>query len=297
MDIYIYRNEQREGPYTLVQINAALELGSCSSSDLAWIEGWEDWQPLSSVPGLKRFTPPPAPSVIQHKTDSRKPRKSNKNYIYKITVFIGILIAIFAANYFKQDIYHSDNNLNEQKLKQAEADKNAQLEKQSQEFYINVIQVLEGGVLADRLTKHDLDLKNKEEKRQKGMSEMEIVASDTSKKASKRNAVLLDIYIKNLRMMQENPTTHESYLKNKEEADHLEDLHSTALREDELCKELGTPNEKYEDREQDIIYIQGNLAATNNQLFYINAYRDGSCSYRMQNNATNNVERWILKTK
>ena len=77
MKIYISRDGQRLGPYTLQQINAGASFGSFTSSDLAWIEGWADWQPLSMVPG---FVPPvsaPSPYLpILSQKDSITPRTS-----------------------------------------------------------------------------------------------------------------------------------------------------------------------------------------------------------------------------
>jgi len=58
MQIYITRDGQQLGPYTLEQINSGASLGSFTSADLAWIEGWVDWQPLSKVPGFVSSMPP-----------------------------------------------------------------------------------------------------------------------------------------------------------------------------------------------------------------------------------------------
>ena len=44
------------------QINAELAAGTLKTSDLAWIEGWKAWQPLSAVPGVRApMQPPPLP--------------------------------------------------------------------------------------------------------------------------------------------------------------------------------------------------------------------------------------------
>ena len=60
MNIYIAKNNQREGPYNIDAINTKLLQGELSKSDIAWMEGWTDWQPLSAVPGITRGEFPPS---------------------------------------------------------------------------------------------------------------------------------------------------------------------------------------------------------------------------------------------
>ncbi len=52
MQIYITRDGQRLGPYSVEDINAQLAAGTVSATDLAWYEGVASWIPLSSVPGI-----------------------------------------------------------------------------------------------------------------------------------------------------------------------------------------------------------------------------------------------------
>ena|ERR1700677_268242 len=47
MGIYIHKNNEKFGPYSLDQILGWLKEGSCLRTDLAWREGMPDWQPLS----------------------------------------------------------------------------------------------------------------------------------------------------------------------------------------------------------------------------------------------------------
>jgi hypothetical protein len=58
--IYVTRDGQRLGPYSLQEINERLGNAAISPSDLAWYQGINDWVPLSSVPGIAT-TPPPYP--------------------------------------------------------------------------------------------------------------------------------------------------------------------------------------------------------------------------------------------
>ena len=62
MQIFISRNGQQLGPYTLDIINAGLSAGSFGPDDLAWYEGAAAWAPLSTLPGVVigvRSPPPP----------------------------------------------------------------------------------------------------------------------------------------------------------------------------------------------------------------------------------------------
>jgi len=65
MDIYITRNGQRLGPYSLDEANINLRDGVIETSDLAWHAGLSDWVPLSEVPGIMA-APPPPPLRPQH---------------------------------------------------------------------------------------------------------------------------------------------------------------------------------------------------------------------------------------
>lgn len=46
MQIYIVKSGQQAGPYSREQINAMINEGSASLSDLSWRNGLPDWQPL-----------------------------------------------------------------------------------------------------------------------------------------------------------------------------------------------------------------------------------------------------------
>jgi len=61
MNIYIQKDGRQQGPFPLEEINAKALRGELGPSDPAWIEGWAQWQLLSSVPG---FVPGPDPSAL-----------------------------------------------------------------------------------------------------------------------------------------------------------------------------------------------------------------------------------------
>lgn len=64
MEIYICRNNDQLGPYSIDQVNACLRDGSLVRADLAWYEGIADWAPLSTVPGVAAGPPPPPPIPV-----------------------------------------------------------------------------------------------------------------------------------------------------------------------------------------------------------------------------------------
>ena len=57
MNIYITRNGQQLGPYTLEQIQSQVNSGALLPADLAWCEGMANWAPLSDVPGYPGGSP------------------------------------------------------------------------------------------------------------------------------------------------------------------------------------------------------------------------------------------------
>jgi uncharacterized RDD family membrane protein YckC len=52
MKIYITRDGQRTGPYSLEEVNRQLAAGTISPVDQAWSEGSPGWKPLLSFPGV-----------------------------------------------------------------------------------------------------------------------------------------------------------------------------------------------------------------------------------------------------
>jgi hypothetical protein len=49
MDIFVAKNDQKLGPYTLEEVRARIDSGSFSWEDLGWHEALTDWQPLSRL--------------------------------------------------------------------------------------------------------------------------------------------------------------------------------------------------------------------------------------------------------
>jgi len=67
MQIYVGKNGQQLGPFSLEEINRKLADGTFAGTDLAWYEGAAGWAPLSGVAGVvipptSPATPAPAPA-------------------------------------------------------------------------------------------------------------------------------------------------------------------------------------------------------------------------------------------
>src|SRR5947208_2293588 len=67
MQIYVGKNGQQLGPFSLEEVNRKLADGTFAGTDLAWYEGAAGWVPLSSVAGVvippsAAATPAPTPA-------------------------------------------------------------------------------------------------------------------------------------------------------------------------------------------------------------------------------------------
>ena len=60
MNIFIYRNGTKDGPYTLQEIKKYLTNGTFNETNLAWYEGCSDWLPLKDVITSASTALPPA---------------------------------------------------------------------------------------------------------------------------------------------------------------------------------------------------------------------------------------------
>lgn len=65
MTIYIVKNEQKKGPYTLENAVGMIRKGEFSLSDLAWTEGMADWKPLHLFTDIAGSVMPPIPLKTQ----------------------------------------------------------------------------------------------------------------------------------------------------------------------------------------------------------------------------------------
>ena len=62
MQIYVGKNGQQLGPFSLEELNRKLADGTFAGTDLAWYEGAAGWAPLSGVAGVVIPAPAPAPT-------------------------------------------------------------------------------------------------------------------------------------------------------------------------------------------------------------------------------------------
>jgi hypothetical protein len=62
MNIYIYKNNQQEGPYNVDEVKNMVALGTLKSEDLAWHEGISDWLMLKTFKEVFPSEPPPPPT-------------------------------------------------------------------------------------------------------------------------------------------------------------------------------------------------------------------------------------------
>jgi hypothetical protein len=56
MDVYIAKDGQQQGPYSVEQLDEMLQQEAITGDDLFWYEGCEGWHPISQFPG---YVPPP----------------------------------------------------------------------------------------------------------------------------------------------------------------------------------------------------------------------------------------------
>jgi len=61
MNIYIVKNSERQGPYSIEQVVGFIRKGEYLMSDLAWREGMADWQPIHTLADIVSAVLPPLP--------------------------------------------------------------------------------------------------------------------------------------------------------------------------------------------------------------------------------------------
>jgi len=52
VNVYVYKNDEKSGPFSLEELQASLDEGAFSPIDSAWFEGCEEWTTVSHVPGI-----------------------------------------------------------------------------------------------------------------------------------------------------------------------------------------------------------------------------------------------------
>jgi hypothetical protein len=64
MTLYIAKNDQKLGPYTIAEAQSLVTVGTIQATDWAWYEGLADWIPLNQVPGFAVTAAPAAPVPV-----------------------------------------------------------------------------------------------------------------------------------------------------------------------------------------------------------------------------------------
>ncbi len=75
IDLYIWREGQTEGPYSSLEVRKKIWEQALQPSDFGWREGFDDWKPLSEIPGLIVPEVPQAPSTASVPEPSGSRRK------------------------------------------------------------------------------------------------------------------------------------------------------------------------------------------------------------------------------
>jgi len=105
MAIYITKNGQQLGPYSVIEAQNLVRSGTVVDTDLAWQDGLANWVPLNQLPGF-RYVPPPAPAVPRPTTTpeaSHRMPVENKSVLKKIgggIAAVAILLFKFAGPLF-----------------------------------------------------------------------------------------------------------------------------------------------------------------------------------------------------
>jgi GYF domain 2 len=71
MEIYVMRNGEQLGPFSMEDAQAQIDNGSLSKSDRAWVEGLENWKPLDDVLASSRLSVPKTESPQKQKRIGR----------------------------------------------------------------------------------------------------------------------------------------------------------------------------------------------------------------------------------
>ncbi len=110
MALYLTKNGEQLGPYTLDEVQALVRSGTVAENEWAWQEGLPNWIPLNQIPGYvsppSALPAPPAPVATPVAYEEYKPvpiPAPKKNFFQKIGS--GIVALAVAAFKFKTFAY------------------------------------------------------------------------------------------------------------------------------------------------------------------------------------------------
>jgi hypothetical protein len=82
MTIFVLKNGNRLGPFTLEQVAASIQKREMLMTDLAWHEGMAEWRPLHELAGIIETVLPRAPEIV----DITKPKiDTNSKSVQSVT--------------------------------------------------------------------------------------------------------------------------------------------------------------------------------------------------------------------
>ena len=107
MNIYIKKDGQRKGPFSIEQVGQLIRKGECLMSDLVWREGMAEWQPIFSIEDIVEAALPQEPDKELKQVEQPSPAtvsiQSVNIWIFNLIaliVIIGFCIGIGIAGYF-----------------------------------------------------------------------------------------------------------------------------------------------------------------------------------------------------
>jgi hypothetical protein len=89
--IYVLRDGEQFGPYTMEDANLFLSQGSLLPTDQAWYEGAPDWMPITQVPGIVI-----AASLLSSPDDLAVVQAPVTGSPQKMKIIIGSVVGLFA---------------------------------------------------------------------------------------------------------------------------------------------------------------------------------------------------------
>jgi hypothetical protein len=73
MNIYLLKDGEKRGPYSIIQVVEIIRNGECLMSDLAWREGMSDWKPIYTLEDIVEAALPPLPKEAQEQPSQDLP--------------------------------------------------------------------------------------------------------------------------------------------------------------------------------------------------------------------------------
>ena len=113
MQLYLYRNDQQEGPYTEEQLRIMVKSGAVSQTENAWYEGLSEWQPLEKIISFASTRPafrPPKQSDNQKQVISQKPLNKIIFFVLAASLLLNVVcVLLLFASQNRSRVSSSEN--------------------------------------------------------------------------------------------------------------------------------------------------------------------------------------------